>query len=128
MHKTSIKHNIIRENGKNNWTVEQLRKAILKEVQILEAGEETDVFDQVKKPFNTFPSTASLLTNASQIKDRNFSNINTGNVCKTKIVRVLFWSSSPPRMHSSSRSCRTKENFISIKFVLQFKQSLCFAM
>ncbi len=38
---TSIKHNIIRANGTNNWTVEQLRKTILREIQILEAGEET---------------------------------------------------------------------------------------
>ena len=82
---TSIKHNIIRENGTNNWTVEQLRKAILKEIQILEAGEETEVFDQANKPFNTFPSTTSLLTNASQIKGRNFSNANTRNLAKPKL-------------------------------------------
>ena len=101
---TSIKHNIICENGTNSWTVEQLRKAILKEIQILEAGEETEVFDQANKPFNTFPSTTSLLTNASQIKGRNFSNAKYLKSCETKIVCVLFWSASRSRMHSSSRS------------------------
>lgn len=82
---TSIKHNTIRENGTNNCTVERIRKAILKEVQILEAGEETEVFDQGNKPFNTFPSTTLLLTNASQIKGRNFSNANTGKPAKPKL-------------------------------------------
>jgi hypothetical protein len=37
---TTIKHNLIRENGSTKWSVEQLRKSILKEIQILEAGEE----------------------------------------------------------------------------------------
>ena len=54
------------------WVVEQLRKAILREIQILEAGKETEVFDHMSKLVITRLSTSSLLTNASQINKRNF--------------------------------------------------------
>ena len=115
---TSIKHNIIRENGTNNWTVEQLRKAILKEIQILEAGEETDVFNQVKKPFNTFPSTASLLTNASQIKSRNFPNASTGSPAKP---RLCVFCSGHHRAHECTvvRDPDTRKK-------IAFQSNLCF--
>ena len=115
---TSIKHNIIRENGTNNWTVEQLRKAILKEIQILEAGEETDVFNQVKKPFNTFPSTASLLTNASQIKSRNFPNTNTGNPAKPRLC--VFCSG-----HHRAHECTVVRDPDARKKIA-FQSNLCF--
>jgi hypothetical protein len=46
---TTIKYNLIRENGSTKWSVEQLRKSILKEIQILEAGEETDSFSQIRQ-------------------------------------------------------------------------------
>ena len=82
---TSIKHNIIRANGTNNWTVVQLRKTILREIQISEAGEETEIFDHMNKPVNTFPCTSSFLTNTSPIKGRDFSNANIGNPTKPKL-------------------------------------------
>lgn len=41
---TTIKHNLIRENGSTKWPVEQLRKSILKEIQILEAGGRNRLF------------------------------------------------------------------------------------
>ena len=115
---TSIKHKIIRENGTNSWTVEQLRKAILKEIQILEAGEETDVFNEVKKPFNTFPSTASLLTNASQIKGRNFFNVNTGNPAKPKLC--VFCSG-----HHRANECTVVRDPAARKKIA-FQSNLCF--
>ncbi len=65
---STIKRSLIRENGSTQWSVEQLRKSILKEIQILEAGEETDSFNQMsqlRKSVNTLPSTSTLLTNAS---------------------------------------------------------------
>ena len=65
---TTIKHNLIRESGSTKWSVEQLRKSILKEIQILEAGDKTDSFSQISqlgKPVNILPSTSTLLTNAS---------------------------------------------------------------
>ena len=50
---TTMKHNLIRENGTTKWVVEQLRKGILKEIQILEAGEEIEVFDCMNRAVNT---------------------------------------------------------------------------
>jgi hypothetical protein len=58
----------------------------LKEIQILEADEETDSFTQISqlgKPVNTLPSTSSLLTNASG----KFGNhANAKNFTRLKIV------------------------------------------
>ena len=71
--------------GQTIGLLKQLHKAILKEIQILEEGEEEQVFDQANKRFNTFPSTASLLKNVSQIKSRNFSNDSTRNPAKPKL-------------------------------------------
>ena len=45
---STIKQNLIPENGSTKWSVEQLRKLILKEIQILEAGKETDSFSQTR--------------------------------------------------------------------------------
>lgn len=50
-----------------------MRQVILKEIQIPEAGQETEVLDQMNKSVNTFPSTSS------QSKSRHdLTNCNTG--------------------------------------------------
>ncbi|XP_028407556.1 uncharacterized protein LOC114530174 [Dendronephthya gigantea] len=82
---TTIKHNLIRENGTTKWDIEQLRRAILKEIQILEAGEETEIFEHTKRPVNTPPSTSSLLTNTFPIKERDFKNPKAGNHAKPRL-------------------------------------------
>ena len=47
----------------------QLRKAVLKEIQILEASEETNKLNYFRNPLYSIPSTSSLLANASQCKE-----------------------------------------------------------
>ena len=38
---TTVKHNLVREHGTTDWSLDQVRKDIAKELQILEAGVET---------------------------------------------------------------------------------------
>ena len=45
-----------------------------REIELLEAGKETESFDHMSKPLVTHLSTSSLLTNESQNKKRDFHN------------------------------------------------------
>ena len=64
-----MKHNIIRQHGATDLNLAQLRKAVLKEIQILEASEETNKLNYFSNPLYSVPSTSSLLANASQHKE-----------------------------------------------------------
>ena len=64
-----MKHNIIRQQGATDLNLAQLRKAVLKEIQILEASEETNKLNYFSNPLYSVPSTSSLLANASKHKE-----------------------------------------------------------
>ena len=72
----TVKHNLIREHGSTDLSLEQLRKAISKEILILEASEETNKLNHLSRSHDTVPSVSSLLTNTSKYKNPggNFSN------------------------------------------------------
>ena len=73
---TTVKHNLIREHGTTDLSLEQLHKAISKEILILEAGEETNKLNNLSQSSDTLPSISSLLTNTSKYKNPggNISN------------------------------------------------------
>ena len=73
---TTVKHKLIREHGTKELSLEQLRKAISKEILILEAGEETNKLNNLNQSPDTLPSISSLSTNTSKYKNPggNISN------------------------------------------------------
>ena len=73
----TVKHNIIRQHGATDLNLAQLRKNVLKEIQILEASEETNKLTYFSNSLNSISSTSSLLANASQHKEPERDRLNS---------------------------------------------------
>ena len=60
----------MREHETTDWSLDQLRKDIPKELQVLKAGVDTIKLNQLNQPFYMHPSSSILLTNTKYSKGR----------------------------------------------------------
>ena len=57
---SEIRQHLARENGSDNWELNELRRGILREINVLEAGRRTEPL------MDTFQPTTSFLTSANR--------------------------------------------------------------
>ncbi|XP_063427242.1 uncharacterized protein LOC134710774 [Mytilus trossulus] len=68
-----IKKKLAREHGTENWSLRDLRKSICNEINIIDAGQDTETS-------NNLPSTSSFFTGTKSTKPRQNQALNTRNI------------------------------------------------
>lgn len=78
---TEVKRNLARQNGNKEWQLDELRNAILNEVEILEAGQCSPHEFDLNGKLPTTNATAAFFTNSTSTVPRMFSNRSSKREC-----------------------------------------------
>ena len=121
---TTVKHNLTREHGTTDLSLEQLRKAISKEILILEAGEETNKLNNLSQSPDTLPSISSLLTNTSKYKNPG------GNISNSRLTQTPPNPSKPKACTFCNGSHKANDCTVvsdpAARKQIAFRANLCF--